>query len=480
MLTRRSLFLGVLLALAQTACGDGSSPGGAACVRPALPDGFTCDRWRYVASGASGDGSCGAPAGGLSALPGGQPDRTTTCIVVGKGTYLEPIIFQGGRLAVLGATSASDIIFQGRTGAPTVSGAVAGTLLLSQLTIVGPSDGPSAAVELASLDELALRDVKVQGGADGVSLRAIGAARADGLEVTGTRARGLVAQDIIFQGRNVTVRSSGSYGIAMMCGAACPGASSLEQVTIDEATGFGLWASGGRLQLTDVSVQGSRAADRFPGYGVVATDRAQLVSTRLSVARNASAGLVVDSSTGTFEDLSATDNGDRGAWFQHIDAAMPETRISGASTVLRGNALLGFGAREASNIIFQGGQVLGTRPLPTLIMNRLVDRGDGIGLFAGTRAVRVESVTLGGNSRAQILVDQVGNQSDAQAGIIFQGITINAPSTDDPRQSNDGRWNLVFQNGSAVHVSDPATMALVQAPPAAFGVAVMAVPIAGP
>ena len=105
----------------------------------------------------------------------------------------------------------------------------------------------------------------------------------------------------------------------------------------------------------------------------------------------------------------------------------------------------------------EGGRIASTVLAQTTssIAGVLVNVGDGVGLFEGSGDVLVDGVTLEGNERSQVLVDQ------GTAGVTVQGSTVTAQS---------GQLGVVVQN----------TTATVQAPMVTFPMAGQELPVSAP
>jgi hypothetical protein len=154
------------------------------------------------------------------------------------------------------------------------------------------------------------------------------------------------------------------------------------------------------------------------GYGVVASQGAVLELERTTVSENEGLGMLVDgagATEATLTDVTVKDNRGRGLWVQGLMGTMAAPRLRLVNASLERNVLVGFGARSSTGISVTGGRIAGTVTGATSgeVPGEVVMVGDGLGVFSGTGALRLEGASLEANTRAQALIDSAG------AGVVF-------------------------------------------------------------
>ncbi len=264
----------------------------------------------------------------------------------------------------------------------------------------------------------------------------------------------------------VSVTKAGKAGLM----ASCTGADCLDDAHENTFSGvdvsecaIGLWVAGTRATLTGGRVAGSKAQSLTSGHGVIASHGARLVMTGTTVENNEAIGVLVDGTSGTgatLTDVKVLGNLDRGIWAQGLlgSDAVPKLVITGDSTLIDSNRIAGVGARDSSGVSITGGTISNTlKASIPVTLGTLEDVGDGVGLFSGTGAARIENVTLTGNFRSQVLVDQ------GLAGIHV----ANAPTA-------GGKYQIVVQKTLAT-VDAPASQ--LSAPGVELGVSAPAIPV---
>ncbi|MHB8878514.1 MAG: right-handed parallel beta-helix repeat-containing protein [Myxococcaceae bacterium] len=262
---------------------------------------------------------------------------------------------------------------------------------------------------------------------------------------------------------SVSVTKAGRSGLLASCsGAECAADSMESQFTDLEIThcGIGLWLAGARASVVRGRVAESQARGLTTGHGVIASHGAFAKLTGTVIEDNQELGILVDGANGTrviLSDVKVLRNQGRGVWAQWLlgsDLA-PALVIEGTGTLIDANRFAGVGARESLGISIAGATISNTvkASIPVTLGN-FEDVGEGVGLFAGTGATRLESVSLTGNFRSQVLVD------DGAAGIHI----VN------PATVGGGRFNIVVQKTTAAveapadRLSHPAAELFVSAP----------------
>jgi hypothetical protein len=219
-------------------------------------------------------------------------------------------------------------------------------------------------------------------------------------------------------------------------------------------------AVGLRVKGAHVRVEGGRIAEQTgtslsSGSGVVASAGASVTLRSVNVETNANVGVLLDGAQtrAAIDSCTVRGNAGRGIWAQGqaADAGVATISINGGE--VSGNALVGIGARDASGLVVKGVLVKETTAVRVPIdISRFEDVGDGIGLFSGTTHATVESVTLQGNARAQLLADSVGVSVKVQ-GASLSGGTFRAivqrtaqPIELDPQLVDDAGVVLTVQS----------------------------------
>jgi nitrous oxidase accessory protein NosD len=204
----------------------------------------------------------------------------------------------------------------------------------------------------------------------------------------------------------------------------------LSDVELSEAP-TGLRVSGATVRMERGRVVAMRGTSLSSGSGVVATGGAVLRLDGVSIEQNENVGVLLDGPTtrATVTGCTLADNQGRGLWAQGQTGADVTVTVQGGE--VRGNALVGIGARDTAGLVVRDTRVLGTKAVRVPIdINRFDQVGDGVGLFSGSRKATLEGVVATDNARAQVLVDGAG------AEVAVRG-TISG-----------GRFRVVVQNGA--------------------------------
>ncbi len=224
---------------------------------------------------------------------------------------------------------------------------------------------------------------------------------------------------------------------------------------------LGLVAIGAQVRVTRGRIADGLGSSASDGTGVLATGGAVLSLDGVAVENNANVGILIDGATSRFtgQGLTVSGNQGRGLWGQGLRGAQA-WQLSG-STIAR-NHLVGLGLVDSEGVTVTDTTVAETVtvPLPTGLGTPPMV-GDGVGLFGGSRGVRLERLTLSQNGRAQVLVDR------GAGGLELIDPVLTAPA---------GGFRVVVQHSDAGVVTAPA--GVVDAPPSplAFDAPVMAVP----
>ncbi len=205
----------------------------------------------------------------------------------------------------------------------------------------------------------------------------------------------------------------------------------------------GLLVHGARVNVFDGQVTGSQSGALASGYGVVASHGAELVMTGTLVEDNEELGVLVDGALDTnvsLAQVSVHANRGRGVWAQGLLGTMGSPRLQLSECLVEGNKLVGVGAKGSRGLRVQGGRVADTvLGQASTGAGMVISVGDGIGLFGNSGDVQVDTVTLSGNARSQVLVDE------GASGLVVQGSTVTAGA---------GQFGVVVQH----------TIEMVQAP----------------
>lgn len=330
---------------------------GASCVPDRVPDGVTCDELRAGGRGAS------ELSAALAEAAAGD------CVVAEEGEYAGAFTVPAGVKLI----AAGDATFRG-------------------------DDAEAPAVLL------------------------VGGARsgAYGVRVLGAEGEGIRVEGGPAELHDVEVADASASALVLTCAEGCTDESDAIEVVraVLRSSRFGLWAHGTRVIASDGESGDHDSAALTSGYGVIASEGADLTLTGFRVSGNTQVGVLVDGGEGTravLRDVEVSQNEGRGVFAQGLRGTSDEPALSiEGESRLEGNGVVGLGSVDSRGIIFVNGRVAGTvaRPIPT-DLGSIEEVGDGVGLFDGTGDVRLDGVELAGSARAQLLVDE------GQAGIIF-------------------------------------------------------------
>ncbi len=173
---------------------------------------------------------------------------------------------------------------------------------------------------------------------------------------------------------------------------------------VTECVGAGIVISGGDAALVDVRVHD--LLESMMGLVVsigLTTTRGALVRTeRLEVASNPQFGVLQDGGEVDHEDPSIHDNGDVGLWAQ----AAEHLSIGGVGAELVGNHVAGLVLSSSEDVTVRDAVIdATTQGLTAVGTGGGVDAGDGIHIVGACTGVTLDSITLSGNARVQIVAD---------------------------------------------------------------------------
>lgn len=236
---------------------------------------------------------------------------------------------------------------------------------------------------------------------------------------------------------DVSVVGAGIASVAIRCeDTDCFGDDGVELEGCTLASGaVGLWASGADVRAQDTEVREHTGDSLTGGGGVFAVGGARLSLEAVRVEDN-DYGVVVDGEGGTRAELAGVvvrGNRERGVWAQRLRGSLaePALRVFGSSEIVA-NQITGLGLTDSVGVVVEDSLIAETVLSPvTVDVETTVDIGDGVGLFAGSGAVRLEAVTLRRNQRSQAVVDRGG------AGISLVNPTV---------ERDEGQLAVVVQN----------------------------------
>lgn len=238
----------------------------------------------------------------------------------------------------------------------------------------------------------------------------------------------------------VHVESSLGAGIVFWCEEDCRTGDPAELRDVELTNdAVGLLVHGARVNTFGGKVSGSAGSTLASGYGVVASNGAELSMSGTVVEGNEALGLLIDGAQDTSVSLAQVtvqNNKGRGVWAQGLLGTMGSPRLSLSDCTVAGNKLVGVGAKGSHGLRIQGGTVGSTAiGQAQSAAGSLVPVGDGIGLFGSSGDVQIDSVTINANERSQVLVDE------GSTGLVVQGSTIT---------QGGGQFGVVVQRTAAV------------------------------
>ena len=238
----------------------------------------------------------------------------------------------------------------------------------------------------------------------------------------------------------VHVDSALGAGIVFWCEEDCRTGDAAELRDVELTNdAVGLLVHGARVNTFGGKVSGSTSGALASGYGVVASNGAELSMSGTLVEGNEELGLLIDGAQDTnvsLAQVTVQNNKGRGVWAQGLLGTMGSPRLSLSACTVTGNRLVGVGAKGSRGLRIQGGTVGNTAiGQAQNSVGSLVPVGDGIGLFGSSGDVQIDTVTITANARSQVLVDE------GSTGLVVQGSTITQGS---------GQFGVVVQKTTAV------------------------------
>jgi len=231
------------------------------------------------------------------------------------------------------------------------------------------------------------------------------------VQVVGSKAIGVRVQGGPAEVRGVTVSDAAQEGILVDCpaGADCAGATTISDAFL-EKNGIGLWAAGAVVRVVGGSVRGSVDRSLTTGHGVVINSGAHFEASGLVIEDCDTAGLFIDGSgsrsTARLTGVTLRGNRGTGVIAQGLTGSLADPGL-----VIEGSSLLGNYARGRRILAASGVVVSDTVVRDTVQVSiptgagQLEDVGDGVVMGKASGDIRLERVTLGGNARAQVLID---------------------------------------------------------------------------
>jgi hypothetical protein len=368
----------------------------------------------------------------------------------------------------------------------TLAGAGSGSTVLK-----AAGAGPVLEVTTGS-SATAVRDLSVEGGSTGgiyasgdgaltlkdlvisvtggfcVKVREIGSLTAENLELSGN-----VTQDV--QG-TIQAKPNGELWALAGLAAVKVGQADLKNIN---ATGFAscgvllhrtptVWDGGEMREMvgSGVHVDGQAAvtlknvnshdiwggATPF-GYGLVASNQAEVNTEGMNSKDNFVAGMLFDHATGEHIDAVVTGNQSRGVWIQHCGEAGggPSVVFSGAGTSLDNNQGVAFGVYHSAGVSLADAHINGTQGanhIPYGQETGMVQIGDAVEIIYSDELTFTDLV-LDNNSRAGVVVDGRDEQGTAghQTDVSFSNVKI----------SGDGERGFSDQNGGSTSAPEVIT-----------------------
>lgn len=219
---------------------------------------------------------------------------------------------------------------------------------------------------------------------------------------------------------NVRVSGSPRRGMLALCPSGDCGPQqevSLRDVAV-ESGDFGIWAAGAFVRAEGVKVSGNGSTGLY-GYGLVANHGASLTVDGLLIEETRDVGILVDDIDGPggtraiLDEITVTGNDGRGLWAQGLRGSLEDPALEVTGATIEANAIVGLGGSDSVGIIIVDGTLGRTTGEETEVS---VDGapatewvGDGISLRDGVRDVLFQGVDIAYNDRAQVLIDNCGD-----------------------------------------------------------------------
>ena len=215
--------------------------------------------------------------------------------------------------------------------------------------------------------------------------------------------------------------------------------------TMSEMVGSGVHVDGqAAVSLNNITSHDIWGGATPFGYGLVASNQAEVNTERMTAKDNFVAGMLLDNATGTHVDATVTGNKSRGVWIQHCGEAGggPSVTFSGVGTNLDGNQGVAFGVYHSAGVSLSDAHISGTQGanhIPYGQETGMVQIGDGIEITYSDE-LAFTNLVLDNNTRAGVVVD--GRDEQGAAGhvtnVTFDNVTI----------SGDGQRGFANQHGT--------------------------------
>ena len=397
--------------------------------------------------------------------------KSGSTVEVGSGTIEGNFTVPAG-VTLAGAGSGSTVLKSAGAGPvlEVTTGATATTI--RDLSVEGGSTG---GIYVSGDGALTLRDLSVSvTGGFCVKVVEIGSLTAENLALSGN-----VTQDV--QG---TIQAKPNGDLWALAGLAAVKVGQADLKNVD-ATGFAscgvllhrtptVWDGGEMREMvgSGVHVDGQAAvtlknvsshdiwggATPF-GYGLVASNQAEVNTEGMVAKDNFVAGMLFDHATGEHVDAVVTGNQSRGVWIQHCGQAGggPSVVFSGAATDLDDNQGVAFGVYHSVGVSLAGAHIGGTQGanhIPYGQETGMVQIGDAIEITYSDELTFTDLV-LDNNTRAGVVIDGRDEQGAAghQTNVTFTNVKI----------SGDGQRGFANQHGTTTSEPEVITPALQEA-----------------
>lgn len=192
------------------------------------------------------------------------------------------------------------------------------------------------------------------------------------------------------------------------------------------------------------------------GYGLVASNQAEVNTEGLVARDNFVAGMLLDHATGEHVDAVVTGNQSRGVWIQSCGQAGggPSVVFRGTGTNLDDNLGVAFGVYYSAGVSLSEAHASGTQGanhIPYGLETGMVQIGDAIEITYSD-GLNFKDLVLDSNTRAGVVVD--GRDEDGNTGhqtnVVFDNVKI----------SGDGQRGFASQHGTASSAPEVITPAL--------------------
>jgi hypothetical protein len=215
------------------------------------------------------------------------------------------------------------------------------------------------------------------------------------------------------------------------------------QGTVSRNVGVGIMQDGGSVALSDVQVDGTVPGQRgtaILAYGMVATGKGLMLTSRLRVAHNSGYGLVQQDLSSQHGALTVQANSDVGIWLQNTTGTAGTPAIVIADAEILGNKGGGLFAMGSGGILLRDTTVsqAAEKKIP-VEETGLTTMADGIQVSQLTGELRLEDLTLSDNARVGVLLS---GPAAPGAEVSLSGVKI----------TGSGSYGLILEDG---HLSSP-------------------------